>query len=38
MKKQYIAPKTLEHKIETSGVLMGSWNAGYMPSNPITLP
>ncbi len=34
MKKQYIAPKTLEQNIETTGILMTSFGPGYFPLNP----
>lgn len=34
MKKQYIAPKTQEQNIETTGILMTSWGASYIPLNP----
>lgn len=36
-RKEYITPLTLEHQIETKGVLMGSF-PGYMPSTPVTKP
>lgn len=37
-RKKYTAPQTQEYQIETTGVLMGSFGPGYMPSTPVTPP
>lgn len=38
MKKQYIAPQTLEHQMETMGILMSSpFDPGSFPA-PIVIP
>ncbi len=36
-RKKYTAPQTQEYKIETTGVLMGSF-PNYMPLTPVTNP
>ncbi len=37
-RKDYITPLTLEHQIETKGVLMGSFGPSYIPTTPVTPP